>query len=67
MTKVPRPLTPGPAPRTPPTLDDVDLATYLSARGAEEVTARLNALYGVQPSEIEPAIQRAQLSSTSRR
>jgi len=39
------------------------LATYLSARGAVEVTARLNALYGAQPSEIEPAIQRAQLKN----
>ncbi len=39
------------------------LATYLSARGAEEVTARLNALYGAQPSGVEPALQRAQLKN----
>ena len=39
------------------------LATYLSARGAEEVTARLNALYAAQPSQIEPALQRAQLKN----
>ena len=39
------------------------LATYLSARGAEEVTARLNALYGAQPSGIEHAMQRAQLKN----
>ena len=39
------------------------LATYLSVRGAAEVTARLNALYGAQPSEIEPTIQRAQLKN----
>lgn len=38
------------------------LATYLSG-GADEVTARLNALYGAQSSEIEPAIQRAQLKN----
>jgi metal-responsive CopG/Arc/MetJ family transcriptional regulator len=41
------------------------LATYLSARGAEEVTARLNALYGAQSSEIEPAMQRAQLKNVA--
>ena len=43
------------------------LATYLNSEKNEYQAARLNALYGVQPSEIEPAIQRAQLSSTSRR
>jgi len=41
------------------------LATYLSARGAEEVTARLNTVYGVQSSEIEPALQRAQLKNVA--
>lgn len=39
------------------------LATYLSARGAKEVTARLNALYDAQSSAIEPALQRAQLKN----
>lgn len=39
------------------------LATCLSARGAQEVTARLNALYGTQASEIKPAMQRAQLKN----
>jgi hypothetical protein len=29
----------------------------------EEVTARLNALYEAQASEIEPAMQRAQLKN----
>jgi metal-responsive CopG/Arc/MetJ family transcriptional regulator len=41
------------------------LATYLSVRGAEEVTARLNSLYGAQASEIEPALQRAQLKNVA--
>ena len=39
------------------------LAKYLSSRGAAEVTARLNALYGAQSSEIDPAMQRAQLKN----
>jgi metal-responsive CopG/Arc/MetJ family transcriptional regulator len=39
------------------------LATYLSSHGSKEVPARLNALYGVQSSAIEPAIQRAQIKN----
>jgi predicted transcriptional regulator len=39
------------------------LATYLSARGAQEVTARLNAIFAVQPSDLDPALRRAQLKT----
>lgn len=37
------------------------LAAYLSARGAEAVTTRLNAVYASQPSALEPAVAEAQL------
>jgi hypothetical protein len=39
------------------------LATYLSARGAHEVTARLNAIFDAQPSDLDPALQRAQMKT----
>lgn len=39
------------------------LAAYLSARGAEAVTARLNAVYAAQPSRVDPALAHAQLQS----
>ena len=39
------------------------LAQYLSERGAAEVTARLNRIYAAEPSELEPALMRAQLET----
>jgi len=39
------------------------LATYLSARGAQEVTARLNAIFAAQPADLDPALNRAQLKT----
>ncbi|MGB7906191.1 MAG: ribbon-helix-helix domain-containing protein [Steroidobacteraceae bacterium] len=39
------------------------LATYLSARGAQEVTARLNAIFAAQPADLDPALNRAQLQT----
>ncbi|MBK7902917.1 MAG: hypothetical protein IPJ97_08105 [Proteobacteria bacterium] len=39
------------------------LATYLSARGAEEVTARLNAIWRRTVSDLDPALHRAQIQS----
>ena len=39
------------------------LATYLSARGAQEVTARLNAIFALQPADLDPALKRAQLKT----
>lgn len=39
------------------------LAQYLSARGAAEVTARLNRIYSTESSVIEPALNRAQLEN----
>jgi predicted transcriptional regulator len=39
------------------------LATYLSVRGADEVTARLNALYRTQSPGMDTAIQHAQLQN----
>lgn len=36
------------------------LAAYLSVRGTEAVTARLNDVYAVQPSLVESAFTRAQ-------
>ncbi|HEX5649398.1 MAG TPA: hypothetical protein VFX69_07045 [Steroidobacteraceae bacterium] len=39
------------------------LAQYLSARGAAEVTAGLNRVYAANPSEIEPALLRAQVQN----
>ena len=39
------------------------LATYLSARGAQEVTARLNAVFALQPADLDPALNRAQLKA----
>jgi len=37
------------------------LAAYLSVRGAEAVTARLNAVYAAEDSSVDPAMARAQL------
>jgi metal-responsive CopG/Arc/MetJ family transcriptional regulator len=39
------------------------LAQYLSARGAAEVTARLNAVYSTHSADLEPALRRAQLKN----
>ncbi len=39
------------------------LATYLSARGAQQVTARLNAIFAKQPADLDPALNRAQLKT----
>jgi metal-responsive CopG/Arc/MetJ family transcriptional regulator len=39
------------------------LAQYLSARGAAEVTARLNRIYSAEQAQIEPALVRAQLET----
>jgi metal-responsive CopG/Arc/MetJ family transcriptional regulator len=39
------------------------LAQYLSARGAEEVTARLNRIYSAEQARIEPALLRAQFET----
>lgn len=36
------------------------LAQYLSARGATEVTARLNAVYAANPADLDSALARAQ-------
>jgi predicted transcriptional regulator len=39
------------------------LANYLSARAAQDVTARLNAIFSAQPSGLDPALSRAQLKT----
>lgn len=39
------------------------LATYLSARGSKEVTARLNAIFAAQSSDLDPALHRSQIQS----
>jgi metal-responsive CopG/Arc/MetJ family transcriptional regulator len=39
------------------------LAQYLTARGATEVTARLNAVYSAHSADLDPALQRAQLKT----
>jgi len=36
------------------------LAAYLSIRGTEAVTARLNDVYAAQPSSVDPAFTQAQ-------
>jgi metal-responsive CopG/Arc/MetJ family transcriptional regulator len=36
------------------------LSQYLSARGAAEVTARLNSVYSANPVDLDPALARAQ-------
>jgi hypothetical protein len=38
------------------------LSAYLSERGAAAVTAKLNAVYAQESSELDPAFARAQLS-----
>lgn len=42
------------------------IAEYVGARGAKAVTAKLNAIYGVESSELDPALRYAQLESLSR-
>jgi hypothetical protein len=45
------------------------LAAYSSLRGAEAVTARLNAVYAAQPSAVDPAfacVQRQVLANEAR-
>jgi metal-responsive CopG/Arc/MetJ family transcriptional regulator len=42
------------------------IAEYVGALGAESVTARLNAVYGKESSEVEPALKYAQLERLSR-
>lgn len=37
------------------------LAAYLSTRGAEAVTARLNAIYATESSAVDAALARTQL------
>jgi predicted transcriptional regulator len=39
------------------------LASYLSVRGAEAVTAQLDRIYSAIPSQIDPSLLRAQLQS----
>lgn len=39
------------------------LAQYLTARGAAQVTARLNRIYSAESSAIEPALNRAQFDT----
>lgn len=39
------------------------LANYLSVRGAEAVTEQLDRIYSAIPSQIDPALLRAQLQS----
>jgi metal-responsive CopG/Arc/MetJ family transcriptional regulator len=38
------------------------LAAYLSTRGAEAVTARLNAMYDAESSKLNPAIESYQVN-----
>ncbi len=42
------------------------IAEYVGAFGAEAVTARLNAIYGKEGSEVDPALKYAQLERLSR-
>ena len=39
------------------------LASYLVSHGAAAVTAKLNEVYGLAASEVEPALASAQLAS----
>jgi metal-responsive CopG/Arc/MetJ family transcriptional regulator len=41
------------------------MAEYVAKHQSEEVTTRLNALYGDEPSGVDPAIRRAQARSVS--
>lgn len=42
------------------------IAEYVGARGAKALTARLNAVYGPESSELDPALKYAQLERLSR-
>ena len=42
------------------------IAEYVGALDAEAVTARLNAVYGKESSEVDPALKYAQLERLSR-
>lgn len=42
------------------------IAEYVGARGAKALTARLNSVYGKEPSDIDPALKYAQLERLSR-
>ena len=42
------------------------IAEYVGARGAKAVTAKLNAVYANESSELDPALRYAQLESLSR-
>jgi metal-responsive CopG/Arc/MetJ family transcriptional regulator len=42
------------------------IAEYVGARGAKAVTAKLNAVYASDSSELDPALRYAQLESLSR-
>jgi metal-responsive CopG/Arc/MetJ family transcriptional regulator len=42
------------------------IAEYVGARGAKALTARVNAVYGKQSSEVDPALKYAQLERLSR-
>ena len=37
------------------------IAAYVGARGAKALTARLDAVYGAQSSDVDPALKYAQL------
>ncbi|MGQ0656870.1 MAG: hypothetical protein ACT4NU_02065 [Chromatiales bacterium] len=42
------------------------IAEYVGSRGAKAVTAKLNAVYGNESSEVDAALRYAQLESLSR-
>lgn len=42
------------------------IAEYVGARSAKAVTAKLNAVYGKESSEVDPALRYAQLETLSR-
>jgi metal-responsive CopG/Arc/MetJ family transcriptional regulator len=42
------------------------IAKYVGARGAKAVTDKLNAVYGKERSEVDPALRYAQLESLTR-
>jgi len=42
------------------------IAEYVGARGTKAITARLDAVYGKESSELDPALRYAQLERLSR-
>jgi len=42
------------------------LAEYLAKHQAAKITARLNATYAAQPSDLDPALRRAQRRAVAR-